>query len=62
MSLKDDYRELSQAAYGAGRVAGHLEALKILVDVLERAPVEAKDSIMNACERVSRLKDQAETA
>ena len=57
----NEYKELSRAAFSAGRIKGHLDALKIMVAALDRAPLEAKASIMDACEQVSRLKDKEDT-
>lgn len=54
-----DYQSLSKASFDAGRLAGHLEALRVMVAIMERSSPVAKEALMDACEHVSLLKERA---
>ena len=56
-------RAAAIAAFRAGKRAGHLDALKIITELLD-APygIEEKQALMEAAERISRLKHLEEKA
>lgn len=59
-TLKKGLRETVNAGFNAGRLQGYLDAIKILVRIMDRSDLATKTALMNACEEISALKSKDE--